>query len=135
LSDVNEAVLWYEPAEFPVVALVTCAMVLELPATVLGPTSCWFGGEPVTDQPVSLSPASVQSTSVPEGRLSVTDTPVAVGLPALVSVTRKSIGSPELTESSSAVFVIERSADCVSAASCVVVWPSVMTRLLNVCDA
>ena len=74
MSDVKEAVLWYVPAELPVVVLVTCAIVLALPATVLGPTSCWFGGEPVTDQPESLSPASVQSTSCPEGRLSVTAT-------------------------------------------------------------
>jgi hypothetical protein len=87
LSDVKEAVLLYVPPEFVVVELTTCAVVLLSPSTVAGPTRFCSGGSPTIDQPGSLSPARVQSTSTPEGRTSWTATPVACGLPALLSVT------------------------------------------------
>ena len=63
------------------VVLTTCPVLLPLPVTVLGPVSVWLGGEPTTAQPGSLSPASVQLMSVPDGRLSVTATPLACGWP------------------------------------------------------
>src|SRR5436190_23207732 len=91
LAEVNDAVLAYVPPELAVVELTTCAAVLALPATVAGPVRLSFGGEPLIDQPGSLSPASAQLTSTPAGKLSVTTTPVACGLPAFVSRTRKPI--------------------------------------------
>ena len=90
LSVVMEAVLLNTVPHVPLeVSLTTCACVLVPPARLVGLYSrCWFGGDPVTDQPLSLAAASrTQLTLVPEGRSSLKARPVAVTLPMSFSAT------------------------------------------------
>ena len=62
---------------------------------------------PLTDHPVLVLPASiVQLTPVPAGRLSLTLSPAAAPLPALMSDTVKPIWDPALTLEASATLVI-----------------------------
>ena len=90
------------------VVLTTCAVVLLLPGNMVGVyIRFWAGGEPLTDQPGLVLPASiVQLTSVPAGKLSVTLSPVAVPALLLVNVTLKPICEPALTLTASDVLVI-----------------------------
>ena len=68
----------------------------------------WFGGEPLTDQPALVLPASIdQLTSVPAGKLSVTLRPVAMVAVLLVRVTVKPICEPALTPAASATLLID----------------------------
>src|ERR1041385_135114 len=78
-----------EPQVNSVVPLITWACVVAPPARVVWLyASVSFGGEPSTDQPGSLPPASIdQSIPWPPGRASVTARPWASAPPVLLSVT------------------------------------------------
>jgi hypothetical protein len=81
---VNEAVFESVAPQVPVVVLLTTWTCVLAPdaSDVWFQTSCWFGGEPLTDQPALEPLASTdQLTSAPDGRLSVTAIPVAAWPP------------------------------------------------------
>jgi hypothetical protein len=87
---VNEAVFESVAPHVPAVVPVTTWTCVLAPTAsdVWLQTNCWFGGEPVTDQPALEPPASTdQLTPLPEGRASLTAIPVAVWLPAFARVT------------------------------------------------
>ena len=71
------------------------------------PVAIWLGAEPLNAQPGSLLSVSiVQLTSAPAGKLSVTESPVAVVGLLLVRVTMNPICEPALTVAASAVLVM-----------------------------
>src|SRR5919109_2466767 len=82
------AVLKYVPPLLLVVPLTTWTWALALAFRVVGATSVSFGGEPAIDQP-GLEPGTSidQSIPLPDGRLSVTESPVAVAGALFVTVT------------------------------------------------
>ena len=85
------------------------ALVVTPLASVVGEyTRLWLGGDPLRDQPASvLAPSIVQLIAVPEGRLSVKDSPVATAVPEFLSMTVKPICEPAVTLAASAVLKTE----------------------------
>ena len=67
----------------------------------------WLPGSPVTCHSEPLPDASVQTTPVPEGSVSLTCRPVAVTSPLFASVTVKPIWPPASTVAASAVLLID----------------------------
>src|SRR5215468_8321840 len=72
--------------------------------------SAWFGLEPVIEHVADpVGPESIdQVTPAPDpaGSGSVTDTPVAVPVPELLTTILNPIGSPAFTDAASAVFLM-----------------------------